>query len=192
MRLPNGLIKWIVGAATITVAVLVVRSYVGAKDAAWQERVERVQAQSDLYLAEADSLTEHASMLEGYATSLAFEAAKRDTVIIRMTRELPAPPTDCEPFTAPRDSVIVVMEERHDNITAAFERQREATVLLRAAEAQAHRAADSLAAVLDSRPRPLSPLIPEVGLGIFAGMCTTGQPCAGIGVGLQWKLRLWR
>ena len=85
----------------------------------------------------------------------------------------------------------MAMEERHENITAAFERQREAAVLLRAAEAEAHRAADSLAAVLDSRPRPLSPLIPEIGVGAFAGFCSTGQPCVGVGVGVQWKVRLF-
>ena len=184
-------IKWAVGAVAIVAAVLIVRSFVSARDADWHERVEREMVRADLALAAADSLVDRATELEGLATSLAFEAAKRDTVIIRMTRELPAPPPDCEPFTAPRDSVIVVMEERHDNITAAFAREREAAVLLRQAADRATTAADSLAAVLDSRPRPLSPFIPEIGVGAFAGFCSTGQPCVGIGVGVQWKLRLF-
>jgi len=183
--------KWILGAAAVIAAVLIVRSFVSARDADWQERVEREMVRADVALAAADSLVDRATELEGLATSLAFEAEKRDTVIIRMVEELPAPPVDCEPYTAPRDRVIMAMEERHENITAAFERQREAAVLLRAAEAEAHRAADSLVAVLDSRPRPLSPLIPEIGVGAFAGFCSTGQPCVGIGVGVQWKVRLF-
>jgi hypothetical protein len=184
-------IKLVVGAVAVVAAVLIIRSFVSARDAEWQERVEREMVRADLALTAADSLTEEAASWEAIASGLAVEAATKDTVVIRMIEELPAPPPDCEPFTAPRDSVIAVMEERHEDISAAFASQREASALLRAAEAEAHRAADSLAAVLDSRPRPLSPLIPEIGVGVFAGLCTTGQPCAGIGVGVQWKVRLF-
>lgn len=184
-------LKWILGAAAIVVAVLVVRSFVSARDAEWQTRVEREMLRADAALAASDSLVDRATELEVLADSAFRKAETRDTVIIRMVEELPAPPADCEPFTAPRDSVIVAQEERYENISAAFEKQREAAVALRLAEASAHRAADSLAAVLDSRPRPLSPLIPEIGVGAFAGICSTGQPCVGLGVGVQWKVRLF-
>jgi hypothetical protein len=189
MRLSN--LKWVLGAVAVVAAVLVLRSFLSARDAEWQARVETEMVRAELALGEADSFAYQAALQEARADSAFALAEERDTVIIRMVEELPAPPVDCEPFTAPRDSVIMVMEERHNDIRTAFEKEREAAALLRQAEAAAHRAADSLMAVLDDRPRPVSPLIPEIGVGVFAGMCSTGQPCAGIGVGVQWKVRLF-
>lgn len=191
MRLPSDLIKWVLGATAIVAVVLVVRSYVGAKDAEWQTRVEVVQAQSRENLAIGDSLREEAAELRGLATSLAFAAEQRDTVVIRMVEQLPAPPPDCEPFTLPRDSVIIALQEQYGLATAAYRTERSASDQLRLAEAKARESSDSLLAVLADRPKPLSPLIPEIGVGLFAGLCTTGQPCAGVGVGFQWKVRMF-
>jgi hypothetical protein len=157
----------------------------------WESRVRVVEAQAEANLAVADSAKARATELEGLATSLAFKAEQRDTVIIRMVEELPAPPEDCEPFTAPRDSVIAQQEERYADVSAAFDAQREATASLRVAEARARAAADSALAVLSDRPLPRSPLIPEIGLGVTAGICTTGQPCVAVGVQLNWKVRLF-
>lgn len=185
------MLKWAIGAAAVLAAVLILRSFIGVQDAEWQERVERVQAEAAVNLALADSALALADTFETQALALAAEAEKRDTVIIRMVEQLPAPPADCEPFTAPRDSVILQMEERHKTNIAAFERQRKASVLLRAAEARAHRAADSLVAVLDDRPQPVSPLIPTIGLGATAGVCTTGQPCVAFGLQLSWEVNLF-
>lgn len=191
MSLTSGSLKWIAGAVAIVAAVLVVRSVWSAKDAEWQERVEREVARAEAAIEVGDSLRAEARYLSLEADSLIAEAAIKDTVIVTMLEQLPAPPPDCEPFTAPRDSAILVMQERHDNVASAFARERESNIRLRQAEAKAAASTDSLLAVLDSRPRPLSPLIPEVGVGVFAGICTTGQPCAGLGVGVQWKVRLF-
>jgi hypothetical protein len=184
-------VKWIVGVAVLAAAILAVRSFVGARDAEWQARVERETARAEVALTIGDSLREEATFLGEVADSLAHEAEIRDTVIVRMVEELPAPPPDCEPFTAPRDSVILVMQERHADIASALRAQREASGLLRAAEAQARNAADSLLAVLDDRPRPLSPLIPKVGLGATAGICTNGQPCVSFGLTVNWEVKLF-
>jgi hypothetical protein len=184
-------IKYGLGAVAVVAAVLAVRSWAGQRDAEWQARVERVQAQADAALAIGDSLRVEATSLGVVADSLKIESEKQDTVIVHMVEQLPAPPPDCEPFTLPRDSVIMFMEERHETITEAFERQREASALLRQAEARAREAADSLSSVLDDRPTPLSPFIPRVGLGATAGICTTGQPCVAVGLTLSWEVRLF-
>lgn len=184
-------IKHALGAVAIVAAVLALRSFVGARDAEWQARVERESARAETALAIGDSLRVEATELEGLATSLAFQAEQRDTVIIRMIEELPAPPPDCEAFTAPRDSVIIEQEERYADVTAALDAQREATARLRVAEALARQSADSLLSVLDDRPRPLSPLIPTIGLGATAGVCTTGQPCVAVGLTLSWEVNLF-
>lgn len=184
--------KYGLGAVAVVVAVLVVRSYIGAKDAEWQERVEREMARAEEALAVGDSLRVEAESYEEVADSLAVEAERRDTVIVTMIEELPAPPVDCEPYTAPRDSVIAEMAERHDDITAAFEAEREAAALLRAAESRARAAADSLSAVLGDRPRPMSPLIPSVGLGCTAGVSPlTQRPDVTCGLSLSWEVNLF-
>jgi hypothetical protein len=185
------LLKYALGAVAVVAAVLVVRSWAGQRDAEWQERVEREVARAEEALAIGDSIRVEAESYESLADSLATASKQRDTVIVRMVEELPAPPVDCEPFTAPRDSVIAEMAERHDDVAAAFEAEREAAALLRAAEARARVSADSLLAVLDDRPRPLSPLIPKVGLGATAGICTTGQPCVAVGLTLSWEVKLF-
>lgn len=186
------MVKYALGAVAIVAAVLVVRSWAGQRDAEWQERVEREMVRAEEALAVGDSLRVEARSYEEVADSLAVEAETRDTVIVTMVKELPAPPADCEPYTAPRDSVIVQQEERYDDITAAFEAERQAAALLRAAEAKARMAADSLSGVLSDRPRPLSPLIPSVGLGCTVGISPlTRRADAACGLSLQWEVNLF-
>ena len=179
------------GVAVLAAAALAAQSVIGQRDAEWQARVETESARAEHALAIGDSLRVEADSLEALADSLAGAAHARDTVIVTMIEELPAPPPDCEPFTAPRDSVIAEQERRYADASAALENQRSAADQLRLAEAKARESADSLLAVLADRPRPLSPFIPEVGVGPFAGICATGQPCAGFGVSLSWKVRLF-
>jgi hypothetical protein len=187
----NSVIKYALGAVVIVAAVLAIRSFVGAREAEWHARVERETARAEAALEENATLREQAEELEGLATSLSFEAAKKDTVIVRMIEELPAPPADCEPFTAPRDSVIIEQRKQYASISEAYAYQRQATAKLRYAEFKARTAADSLLDVLADRPQPLSPLIPKVGLGATAGICTTGQPCVAVGLTLNWEVRLF-
>jgi hypothetical protein len=184
--------KYILGAAAVVVVALGVRSFATKKDAEWQMRVERVQASADAALAIGASLREEALGLREAADSLALEAARRDTVIVTMIEELPAPPPDCEAFTLPRDSVILEQSRRHGDIMAAFGREREASARLYRAYVESSTAADSLQAVLDDRPRPLSPLIPSVGLGCVAGITVIGrQPDVACGLSLSWEVNLF-
>lgn len=183
--------KWIVRVVALAVAAFILHSFIGMRDAAWQARVETVMEKATTELARADSLSDEAKDLRALADSLALEAERKDTVIVRMVEELPAPSPSCEAFTEPRDEVIRFQEVRYGDLQKAHETQTKAMDLLRRAEIAARESADSLYAVLDDRPRPLSPLIPEVGVGAFAGVCSTGAPCAGIGFTLQWKVRLF-
>lgn len=184
-------LRWALGAAAIVAAVLVVRSYVGARDAEWQTRVETEMARAEAALVEADIANGRATSFSALADSAFMEAMRKDTVIVRMIEELPAPPADCEPFTAPRDSVIVGLQDINADLESAVEAERSATDQLRIAEGLARRSADSLLAVLGDRPQPLSPLIPKIGLGATAGICTTGQPCVAMGLTLSWEVNLF-
>lgn len=183
--------KLAVAAVALVAAVAYASSVYLRKQDEWNQRVAAETARAEAALAIGDSLRDRATELEGLATSLAFEAEKRDTVIVRMVEELPAPPADCEPFTAPRDSVIVELGLQVDDYREAFFNQKTATDQLRRAEALARASADSLLAVLDDRPLPRHPLIPEIGVGATAGVCTTGQPCVAVGLTLSWKVRLF-
>jgi hypothetical protein len=182
--------KWILGAVALVAAVLVIRSIFEGQDAQWQARVDREVDRAVISLAETAIAVLRSDSLEAVADSLALEAGRRDTVIQKMIVELPAPPPECEPFTLPRDIVIKNLGKQNRLVSTAFLRQREAAAQLRIAEAGARRSADSLLAVLGDRPRPISPLIPQVGLGATAGICTTGQPCVAIGLTLSWKVKL--
>jgi len=183
--------KWVLGAVAILAAVLVTRSFIGQRDAEWQARVERERARAEVSLTVADAATTKAATLQIVADSLRIEAESQDTVIVTQIRNLPAPPPDCVPFTAPRDTVILTLKRQQMTTIAALRMQREANALLRIAEASAHSAADSLAAVLDDRPKPVSPLIPKVGVGPTFGICSTGEPCFAVGVQLTWEVNLF-
>lgn len=186
-------LKWALGAAAVVAAVLAVRSFIGARDAEWNARVERESARAEAALAVGDSLRQDAARAARAADSLAVEASIRDTVIQRVVERIPVvTPPECEPFTAPRDTAILLLKEQVATVTDAFERQREATARLRAAEQMARASADSLLAVLGDRPRPLSPLIPKVGLGCSAGVSVTrGAPDAACGLTLSWEVKLF-
>lgn len=185
--------KYALGAAAVVAAVLVARSVIGARDAEWQARVERETARAEAALLYGDSLRVEADSLEAQVDSLETRVSVRDTVIRRVVERIPVEvPADCEPFTAPRDTAILLLTEQVHDVSDALAAQREAAARLRQAEYQARIAADSLLAVLDDRPRPLSPLIPSVGLGCTAGLSvTTRAPDAACGLTLSWEVRLF-
>lgn len=189
----SAMLKWILGAVAVVAAVLVIRSYIGARDAEWNARVERESARAEIALALGDSLRVEADSLEARVDSLSVRASVRDTVIRRVVERIPVEvPADCEPFTAPRDTAILLLSEQVGDVTAALDAQREAAARLRAAEAKARIAADSLLAVLDDRPRPVSPLIPSVGLGCAAGLSPLSRQADVVcGLSLNWEVKLF-
>ena len=187
----RGLGRYIVGAAAIVAAVLTIRGMVGARDAEWQARVDRVISDTEVALAEGTVFRSNADSLTTLADSLRIEASRRDTVIQEMIVELPAPPAECETFTLPRDRVILTLGEQIVTITAEAEAERGAAQLLRLAEAHARMSADSLRAVLDDRPKPLPSFIPRIGLGATAGVNSHGQPDVVFGFTLSWEVKLF-
>jgi hypothetical protein len=182
----------LVGVLVLAAGALAFQSYLGQKDAEWHERVERETARAETLMAENEQLRTEAAELEAIADSALIAATERDTIIVNRIETLPAPTPDCEVFTAPRDSLIADMQGRHDKMLMVTSNYRNSLSLLHAAEAKARASTDSLLAVLDDRPKPRSPLIPEVGLGCAAGLSvTTGTPDAACGLSLSWKVRLF-
>ncbi len=183
--------RYIVGAAAVLVAVLAVRSIVGARDAEWQARVDRVLVSTSTALAEGAVHLSNADSLTTLADSLRVEASRRDTVIQKMIVELPAPTAGCEAFTLPRDNVIFTLGEQVIELTLVADTERSAAQKLRLAEALARLSADSLRAVLIDRPKPLPAFLPSIGLGVTAGVNTRGQPDVVFGLTLSWEVKLF-
>lgn len=183
--------KYALGAAAVVVAVLMVRGLLGARDAEWNARVEREMDRAQVALGVNAGLRVEASELQALADSLRTEASRRDTVILKEIVSLPAPPAECESFTLPRDRVIFLQGEQITTLRTENNIVRQRAELLRRAEILARSSADSMLALLQDRPRPLSPLIPSIGLGATAGVCTTGQPCVAIGLTLSWEVKLF-
>ena len=191
MSLGPKVFKYALGAAAILVAVLVVRSYTGGKEAEWQARADLAVAHAEEALAEGALARAEADSLQALADSLLSAGVRVETIVKEVIVNLPAPPTECEAFTLPRDKVILLLGEQSTLYRRSAEVQRAAADQLRVAEALARATADSLIIVIKNHPRPRPSLIPAVGLGATAGLCTTGQPCVAVGLTLSWEVKLF-
>ena len=183
------LVELVVAGALLLGGVLAVNHIVDKLNADWQARVDSVQTFADGETARAEVLHSEASYLQAQADSLAALAPVVDTMRIVEIMEVAVPDT-CEVFVAPRDSVISELLQNNGLLREALATERTAAERLRAAYVSLEVAYDSVSAVLDDRPIQLPRFIPRVSMGAFAGICTDGQPCAGIGIGLTWKVRL--
>jgi hypothetical protein len=157
----------------------------------WNARVEHALEFAASETERADAAEAVADTAQARADSLASLAAVADTVLIdRIVRVRAEPvPDTCAPFVARRDSIIDEAVARGDRWRGAyFAKSKEATSL-REALAAVRVANDTLVAVLNDRPIPLPAWVPEIRAGAFGGMCTTG-PCAGVGVGVTWRIKI--
>lgn len=182
---------WIAGACALCV-VLGVQYFSRRAFAEYERRVAVVQGEVDSLVSVADSLANHSSALEHEADSLAAEVDRRSASvrerIVYVRDSLPPAPEPCDQYIEPRDEAIDSLSAIAHDVQLALDRQKEASAVLRAAYENSRTAVDSLSDVLDARPR-LPPLwIPKVSGGVFVGVCTNGQPCAGVGVGLTWEV----
>jgi hypothetical protein len=110
----------------------------------------------------------------------------------RRVRRQPVP-EPCVAVAAARDTVIDSLLVTIDGLQAAAALQGEAIARLSGALADTRAAADTLRAILAAAPSPRPAWVPAIGVGPFVGLCADGRPCAGLGVSLQWKVRLpWR
>ena len=161
------------------------------REVLYQQRVENVLGLVEVNRNRADSLAIEAEELGFLADSLAVVAARRDTVIreriVRVRDSLPPAPDTCLAYIAPRDSIIDSLLATSTMRETAFVAQVEASARLRAAYASATANIDSLVNLIHDRPRPRL-WLPALTGGVFAGYCFDGRPCAGVGLGLQWRL----
>ena len=192
--------------ALLIVGVLIFQGWKRAHDAAWEADVQRVLAVAKVNRAGWDSaayaatLAENAAgaamlraaALEQRANALAYAAARIRTRIDTVTV-----PADALPYTQPRDSLIAVLDQQIDTLTAALGEQKAATTALTLANAALHESdrlksivIDSMTAVLERRPHA-HPWIPEIRLGIAAGLDARDYKVfVGPAVQLGWKLNL--
>lgn len=167
------------------VAAVAIGRWEDGRRAEWESRAQAAEQLAQQQVARADSAESRAAMFEARAEDLArtaVEQGRRARERAEVVRVVEAPDT-CAPFLAARDSVI-------DEALTAVETWEAAHAFQVAVNAELHVsidalrvAVDSLNAVVASRPKPRSKLLPRV--GPFVGVCQNGAICAG--VGLQWS-----
>jgi hypothetical protein len=176
--------------AAIAVVLVVAGLFVDAKFDAWREQAEAANAYAGEQLVRAEAAEQVAQIAHERADSFAEIAAQVDTVIeerVRIVRAEPVP-EPCVEIVAERDEVIDSLVEHVDRWRQAYQHEHGAYVSLFEAYAIARSAADTLRSVLAAMPRPRSRLLPQLGVGPFAGICAGGQPCIGVGIQLNWKI----
>lgn len=182
----------LVGVAVSAVAVTVGRCY-DSRLSEWEARVERVEHQVQRETARADSLKnvakERVARADSLASLLRTRAPKIRERIVRVREETPDSLAE-HPAIVKRDSIIEGLREESDGWRRAFEEQARARIALEDALRTTEASRDSLSAVLSDRPSEKPWWVPEVVVGPSAGITTTGQPYAGAGVTLGWKVKL--
>lgn len=180
-------------AAAVLIAVIVTDRCHQDDIDAFERRVSRVQEQKKQAEKRVDSLVAEAARAENRADSAVSQIeeeipeveARIDTVRVQTPPEL-----EDHPAIVKRDSIIDDLVEQRDNALAAFREQGRAVSKLRAAVSVAEASADSLSDVLSDRPGDKPWWVPQLGVGPFAGVCTTGVPCSGIGATLSWEIEI--
>ncbi len=152
----------------------------------------RMERSADSLRAVASGLQAEARMWQDRATSRAVGLAKKDTVYrlrVDSILALPEPETleDCEETLEESFGLIRDLSSQAEGWRMAFNDERAATGKLIAANRLLEQGADSLRGAirrLEPKPRTILGrlLNPELRPGVFAGFCTDGRPCAGVGV----------
>lgn len=190
MRVPRNLLI----AVVVLVAAAAVSGYcVDAKFRAWNERVETVLEFAEEETARADSAVAEADVWQSRADSIAIEAEARSPIIrerIRLVRDSVPVPDTCYAVVAQRDSLIDAALAEADRWRAAYEAERSAADRLREGYNALLVVSDSLVAVLEDRPKPRPRWLPSLQVGLFAGICSDGQPCVGVGGGLTVEIKI--
>lgn len=164
-----------------------------AEYAEWEARVETVQRQAAVNLERTVEALREEQEQSQRADSIAEDVRERavrveeriDTVLVETPPEL-----EDHPAIVQRDKIIEEVTDQRDDALRAFEEQKEATAILRTALEESRETVDSLSTVLEDRPSPRPWWVPEVGVGPFAGLCSDGGPCTGLGAHVSWKVSL--
>jgi hypothetical protein len=183
MRVPKGLA---IAAAALVVAAAVSGYCVDAKFRAWNERVEKVEefakAETARANAEADKADEQKARADSAVTAARNRAPEIRERIVRVREESPPDPA--------RDSIIDDLAADNEQLVVAYDSVSSAYEILRVSYNSLLVVNDSLSSVLSDRPRPRSRWAPSIQAGVFAGICSDGRPCVGVGAGLTVEIKI--
>ena len=158
--------------------------------AEWEESRDSVaayvaaeaQAAADAIL-RADSAEARAAAAEEVADELAGRTWERVVEIRRVEV-----PVAAQPFIAPRDSIIDNLIEENGSLRVAIGELQVANKDLRAALWKTQNSLEALQEVIADVPGPKPWWNPELGAGVFVGLCTGNEVCAGTGFTLTWRV----
>lgn len=176
--------KYFLAGATVTVLLAAVAHFALASE--FERRARAAEALADSLQQVAQHAVARADSAEARVDTIEVRVAVRDTVIRRIVTELPVPTVQCLKETAPRDSIIHLQDLQIADLRVALDEEQSAAGDLRIALDATQTALDSTLSALAARPK--FTFAPEITVGGFAGICTTGQPCAGIGVGVGFRI----
>lgn len=131
----------------------------------------------------ADSAEARAAAAQRVADELATRT--RDRVVEVRRVEVPV---EAEPFVAPRDSLIDELIVEADTLRAANSALREANSQLRLALGRTESVAAAYREVIEDVPGAEPWWKPQLGAGVFLGLCTGNEVCAGTGLTLTWRI----
>lgn len=120
------------------------------------------------------------------ADSIAREAASRQPVIRERIRTV----VDTLPPDTIRDPIIHDLLRESEQWQTAYALEVDAHAATREALTLARVSVDSLTALVERAPEERSPWLPQVGIGLFTGVCSSGTVCTGAGATLSWRIRL--
>lgn len=174
------------------VVLLVGRCY-ETNRAEWELRAETALAVAEVQRERADSLSAEAEAHRARAdslTALAGDSYRNAIYRLPAISEATPPELALHPAVTLRDTVIVELRIAAEGYREALEEAGEAYEALEAAYGLLEASTDSLRAVLRDRPGGRHWALPHVGLGPFAGICSDGSFCKGLGLTVTWEVGL--
>lgn len=179
--------KYAVAVAALLFVLSLVQDWMhGRERARWdtdRARIIESVAQKDARIV---TLTLRADSASAVADSIAHEARAKQPEIRERIRLV----VDTLPPDTIRDPIINDLLVEAEQWQAAYELEVDAHADTRQALVLARASVDSLTALVNRVPDERSPWLPQVGIGLFTGVCSSGTVCTGAGATLSWKIRL--
>lgn len=158
--------------------------------AEWEETRDSVLAEAEAEARAAADATLRADSAEARAAAaqaMADELAERTRERVVEVRRVEVP-VEAEPFVAPRDSIIDDLLVVVDSLSEANYQLAEANDELRMALFGLERTNAALQEVIADVPGPEPWWKPQLGAGVFVGLCTGNEVCSGAGLTLTWRI----
>jgi len=158
--------------------------------AEWEETRDSVLTEVRAGSAAAASATLRADSAEARAAAaeeVADELGQRIRERVGEIREVEVPAI-AAPFVQPRDEIIDDLIIENSALRQANAALRESTVILRTALTASQVSVAALKGVIEDVPGADDWWEPELGAGVFVGLCTGNEVCAGAGLTLTWRV----